>query len=99
MVVNLVKLILELYPHADVSMKFKMPTFSVGDGWVAVANQKHYVSLYTCGFSHIESFTRKYPEIKTGKGCINFRESQALPLNDIKQVIKHAISKPGAMHS
>jgi len=39
----------------------------VGDGWVAIANQKHYVSLYTCGYHHIERFKQRCPRIKTGK--------------------------------
>jgi len=29
----------------------------------------------TYGYHHIESFKTKYPKIKTGKGCINFRDT------------------------
>ena len=71
-----------------------MPTYQVGDGWVALANQKNYVSLYTCGYHHIAAFREKHPKIKTGKACINFRPGDELPLQDLKAVVKHAITHP-----
>ncbi len=91
-------LILGIYPKAVVDMKYKMPTYTVGEGWVALANQKNYISLYTCGYHHIESFKQNNPGIKTGKGCINFKDSDQLPVNDIVQVIKHAIEHPKPDH-
>ena len=57
-------LILALYPDASVDMQYRMPTYRKGDGWVALANQKNYISLYTCGY-HIESFKTHHPQIKT----------------------------------
>lgn len=88
------KTILELFPEVQVDMKYKMPTYSHEEGWVAVANQKNYVSLYTCGYHHIKDFKEKHPKIKTGKGCINFRESDSIPIDDLKAVIHHAILHP-----
>ena len=64
------------------------------DGWVAIANQKHYVSLYTCGYHHIEDFKNAYPKVRTGKGCINFREKDELPLDALADVVRHAIEHP-----
>ena len=87
-------LILQLYPKALVDMKYKMPTYWVGEGWVALANQKQYISLYTCGAHHIEQFKAKHPNIKTGKGCINFRDTDAIPISDIRKVVRHAIVHP-----
>jgi len=75
-------------------MLYKMPTYQVDDGWVAIANQKRYVSLYTCGYHHIADFKAKHPQIKTGKGCINFRQKDELPLDDLKAVVTHAIMHP-----
>ena len=88
------QLIISLYPDVKIDMLYKMPTYVVGEGWVALANQKHYVSLYTCGYHHIAAFKQSNPTIKTGKGCINFRDSDDLPLADIECVIKHAITQP-----
>ena len=88
------ELIIQLFPDIVVNMQYKMPTYRVGDGWVAVANQKNYISLYTCGYHHIEEFKTKHPKIKTGKGCINFKDSDDLPLEDLKAVVTHAINHP-----
>ena len=87
-------LIITLYPEAEVDLTYKMPTYKVGKGWVALANQKNYISLYTCGYHHIESFKKNHPKIKTGKGCINFRDKDPLPVKDIQEVVKHAIEHP-----
>lgn len=43
---ELLKLINSMYPDADASMKYRMPTFTNGDGWLAIANQKNYLTLY-----------------------------------------------------
>jgi uncharacterized protein YdhG (YjbR/CyaY superfamily) len=87
-------LILKLYPDATVDMSYKMPTYRLGEGWVALANQKSYISLYTCGESHLESYKQKHPEQKTGKGCINFRMRDQIHYDDLEIVIKHAIDHP-----
>lgn len=84
-------LIVEAFPEVTLDMKYKMPTYHQADGWVAIANQKNYVSLYTCGYHHIKDFKERHPAIKTGKGCINFKETDVLPKNDLKQVISHAM--------
>jgi uncharacterized protein YdhG (YjbR/CyaY superfamily) len=86
--------ILTEFPDVTVDMKYRMPTYSMGDGWVAIANQKNYISLYTCGYHHIKAFKEMHPHFKTGKGCINFKERDALPLEDIRKVIRHAILHP-----
>ena len=88
---SLLKFVMSLYPNASLSMKYKMPTFTEGEGWVAIANQKNYISLYTCGAQHLTNFKSKHPEIKTGKGCINFLDKNEMPLNDLKSVIKSAM--------
>lgn len=67
------------FPNAEVTMKYKMPTYSHGEGWVAIANQKNYVSLYTCGALHLVDFKKAFPQYRTGTGCINFRENQEIP--------------------
>ena len=88
---QIMQIISELYPDASLSMKYKMPTFEYRQGWVAVANQKSYISLYTCMEQHIADFKRLYPGIKTGKGCLNFRDRDSIPLNDLALVVKNAL--------
>lgn len=63
------KAIMLAYPSMQVDMAYRMPTYHNGEGWVALANQKHHISLYTCGGHHIEAFRDANPGVKTGKGC------------------------------
>jgi len=88
------QLIMECYPGVSIDLKYKMPTYSYDAGWVAIANQKNYVSLYTCSARHLEQFKAAYPQIKTGKGCINFRDRDEIPDQAIKAVIRLAIEHP-----
>ncbi len=87
-------LVTGLFPDAVVDMRYKMPTYTVGEGWVAIANQKNYVSLYTCSAEHLARFKQQHPGIKTGKGCINFRERDAIPEAAVSDVVRHAIEHP-----
>jgi uncharacterized protein YdhG (YjbR/CyaY superfamily) len=87
-------LILGLYPNAEVLIWYRMPTYRIKPGWVALANQKSYVSLYTNGAHHIGEFKAKYPRIKTGTGCINLKVTDEFPVAALKKVIRHAIEHP-----
>lgn len=87
-------LILDLFPEVDVDLSYRMPTYRFGEGWVALANQKRYVSLYTCGAHHLVEFKKAYPEIKTGKGCINFNPRDDFDDAIVREVIRHAIEHP-----
>jgi uncharacterized protein YdhG (YjbR/CyaY superfamily) len=91
LVQKLHSLVIERFPNAELTMKYKMPTYSHGEGWVAIANQKNYVSLYTCSALHLAGFKQAFPGYKTGKGCINFRERQEIPEAAVTQVIEHAM--------
>ena len=84
-------LVRRLYPAATESMRYRMPTYETETGWVALANQKQYISLYTCGAEHLAAFKASHPAIKTGKGCINFRARDALPLADLEGVVTSAM--------
>ena len=94
LVERLHSLIVGLYPDAAIDLSYRMPTYKVGEGWVGLANQKRYVSLYTCGAHHLAKFKKRYPNVKTGTGCINFRLSDEVADAAIEQVIEHAIEHP-----
>lgn len=84
-------LIFELYPRALVDMQYKMPTYHVADNWVALANKKNYLSLYTCDAKDLVTFKKNHQRIKSGKTCINFRESDDIPLDSVAEVITNAL--------
>ena len=87
-------LIMSLCPNAEVLMWYRMPTYRIKPGWVALANQKHYVSLYTNGAHHIADFKARYPRIKTGAGCINLKVIDEFPVSALRKVIRHAMEHP-----
>ena len=84
-------LIKKLYPSATESIKYKIPTYEYKTGWISVANQKSYLSVYTCMEDHIQEFKEKHPDIKSGKSCINFRDKDQIPYNDLETVIQNAL--------
>lgn len=86
------ELIRKAHPSAALDLSYRMPTYKAANGWVAIANQKSYVSLYTCSASHIAAFKARHPGIRTGTGCINFRDKDPLPLRDIAAVVRRAMS-------
>lgn len=87
-------LIKSLYPDATESMRYKMPTYEFKDGWIALGNQKSYVSVYTCGLQHLEAFKAMYPKIKCGKGCINLKDKDQFDIADLRCVIDSAMRQP-----
>ncbi|MFC6978758.1 DUF1801 domain-containing protein [Microbulbifer taiwanensis] len=85
--------IVERYPRAQLSLKYKMPTYEVDKGWVAIANQKNYVSLYTCAREHIQPYIDSHPKVKCGTGCLNFRDGDEIAWADLEPVLASAFSK------
>lgn len=75
------------FPEAAISMKYRMPTFEANRNWVAVANRKSYVSLYTCSEETIQPYIKKHPETKHGKGCLNFRDRDEIDFPDLREVV------------
>lgn len=45
LLMSLHELIVRLFPSATIDLQYKMPTYCAGQGWVAIANQEHYISL------------------------------------------------------
>ncbi|MDH4096618.1 MAG: DUF1801 domain-containing protein, partial [Betaproteobacteria bacterium] len=46
-------LILSLFPQAAISMQYRMPTYRLGENFVAWASQKRHLALYTCSDQRI----------------------------------------------
>ena len=80
------------FPDAVVTMKYNMPTIENNGNWVAVANQKNYISLYTCSQEHIAPYIEKHPDIRHGKGCINFGDKDEIRYGDLKNAVSSAMN-------
>jgi hypothetical protein len=70
-------------------MKYKMPTYHVAEGWSEAprARVSRRVSPHW-------ALQKKHPTIKAGKGGINLKPSDHLPVSDLRCVVRHAIENP-----
>ena len=74
----------------DIGAKFI--SFKAGEDWyVALANQKNYISLYLIPLYVFPELKAKLdasaPRLKCGKSCINFKKADELPLDVIAEVV------------
>jgi hypothetical protein len=71
----------------------KFLSFKAGADWyVALANQKNYISLYLIPLYMFPEMKAKFDaaaskKLKCGKGCINFLRAEELPLEVIGEIV------------
>lgn len=87
-------LVVDLYPQAQLRLSYGVPTYHAQSGWVALGYWKQGVSLYTNGAHHLVRFKAAHPRIKTGTGCINLRLTDEVPVDALREVIRHAMEHP-----
>ncbi len=88
-------LIRKLAPDAAIDMSYRMPTYKRGEHFVAWASQKRCLSVYTCSAERSAAFRAKWPAIKAGVGCVNFKDSDPFPIGDLRTLVRDAL-KPSA---
>ncbi len=87
------QLILDELPDARVVISYQIPLYRVGRRHVGLnARRPDGVTLTTTSPDHIDAFRRRHPKSKTGKASIQFRLNDELPEDDIRDVIRRAIS-------
>lgn len=80
-----------LAPDAAIDMSYRMPTYRRGEHYIAWASQKRSLSVYTCSAERLAAFRAKWPKIKAGVGCVNFRDTDPFPLDDLKTLVRDAL--------
>lgn len=70
----------------------KFLSFKTGKDWyVALANQKNYISLHLLPIYIYPELKAKFDaankKLKCGKGCVNFKRAEDLPLAVIAEII------------
>jgi len=90
---SLHQFIVSHFPQVQISLKYKMPTYEIGEGWVSVASQKHYLSFYTCAREHILPYLDLHPLTKHGTGCLNFRDGDQIVTADLLPVMESAFKE------
>jgi hypothetical protein len=75
--------------------KGEVVTWSV----IALANQKHYVSVYVCALDGKQYLAEKYKRdlgrVSVGRSCIRFKKLEDVNLSVLKKVLKQAAKTPG----
>lgn len=85
-------LITGLYPEAQITLWYKVPTYRAKSGWVCLNYWKGGVSLLTNKPALIEAFKAGHPTFKTNKASINFRLGDTIPVDDVEDVITRAMT-------
>ncbi|HEX8286020.1 MAG TPA: DUF1801 domain-containing protein [Pyrinomonadaceae bacterium] len=70
----------------------KFLSFKAGDDWyVALANQKNYISLYLMPLYVFPELRGKLDaagkNLKCGKSCVNFKRADELPLGVVAEIV------------
>lgn len=69
---------------------------------IALANQKHYVSIYVCsiidGQYVAEKHAKELGNVSVGKSCIRLKKLDDINLPTLKKVIQLAAKKPGLVN-
>ncbi len=81
----------EAVPGLEETLDFRMPTFRK-DGRVvcSLANQKQYMSLYTCGRKCLSAFDEELSHLNCGKCCVRFRKDSDLPSELAARIVKRS---------
>ena len=90
-------LILSLFPQAAVSLEQRMPTYRLGDNFIAWGSLQQHLAVYACSAERIAGYLARHPEMQAGLGCLRFRDHQRLPLADLAQVVKNALAPSRAI--
>jgi hypothetical protein len=68
---------------------------------IALASQKHYISLYICAVENGKYLAEKHKDtlgkVSVGKSCIRFKRLEDLNLKTLKKVIQLAAKSPGLL--
>ncbi len=91
---RLESMILELYPEAEAGIAYGVPTYWAKSGRVGLGFWSQGVSFYPYGGSYLDEFRARHPSIQTGKGTINFKLTDRLPIAGLRQVIRRSIENP-----
>ena len=75
-------LILTAYPDATVVLSYRIPAYKVGRRRLYVGAWKHGVSVYGWQQGRETDFTSRHPTLKTSKGTIQLRSSDAADITD-----------------
>lgn len=84
-------LVRDVAPDVTEGLDWKMPVFRRGEHWVAMANQKSYLSVYLGCEPLAQAVAASDPRLKAGKSCVNIADRAELPLAALRPAIAEAL--------
>jgi uncharacterized protein YdhG (YjbR/CyaY superfamily) len=79
-------------PDATEAMKYRMPTFVLGENLVHFAAFEHHIGFYPTP-SAIAAFAAELSDYKSAKGSVQFPLDQSLPLDLIKRMVEFRVEE------
>lgn len=84
-------LVFETVPDVVETMRYRMPTYELGDVVCSFASQKHYMSLYM-DVGLVEQHKEELKHLNVGKSCIRFKRIEDLPLNTVEHILVETVA-------
>lgn len=78
-------------PGAVEAIEWKMPVFRLGKQWVAMANQKSYLSVYLGCEARAAAVVATDPRLKGGKACVNIGDRAAVPVAALEAAVREVL--------
>ena len=87
-IIKLREIVKVTHPNMEESMKYRMPTYSQKDQYIAFASQKQYISLYVRSAELILKYKPKLGKVSLGKNCIRYRKLADMKFDVIKELLE-----------
>lgn len=79
-------------PGLHESIRYGMLAYNDRGGLLALAAQKHYVSLYVFATQALRDMASELQDIDHGKGCLRFKHLNDFPTDTIAKLLRHAVT-------
>lgn len=79
-------------PHAEETIKYRMPTFTLNGNLVHFAAFKEHIGFYPVP-TGIEAFKKELSAYKGGKGSVQFPLDKPIPFDLIRRIVKFRVKE------
>jgi uncharacterized protein YdhG (YjbR/CyaY superfamily) len=82
-------------PNAAEAIKYRIPTFVLGENLVHFAAFKNHIGFYPTS-SGIAAFTKQLAGYKSAKGSVQFPMDEPMPLALIERIVRFRVNEANA---
>lgn len=92
-------LILEHFPDAEETFE-RFPVYTRHGTWLAgFATRKKGMMFYLMDHATLDAFAERLGALRTGRGCIEYRETRDLTLKEVRSLIIELLAASARSHS